>query len=236
MTGFPHLFSPIQLGRITIRNRVVVSSHGASESFRNTGASPDAYIEYLRRRAANAGLVIVQPVWSEPGATIPEETVHRHAALGEAVRAEGAAIILQIAHLGVFARTDADLRRGPLPGFQSSQSAMGETAHAMTDAEIEAMIESYRRSAEMAAAAGLDGVEIHGAHGYLVQQSMTPSFNSRDDRWGKDRTLFARRVLAAARKAIGPDRILSYRTPTDDLRSPEDGGIGAPGLSRSSKS
>lgn len=156
--------------------------------------------------------------------------MHRHAALADAVRAEGAAILLQITHLGVYARTDADLRRGPLPGFQSSQSAMGETAHAMTDGEIEAMIESYRLSAEMAAAAGLDGVEIHGAHGYLVQQSLTPSFNSRDDRWGTDRTLFTRSVLAAAREAIGPDRVLSYRTPTDDLRSPEDGGIGAPGL------
>lgn len=230
MSRFPALDTPIQLGRIEVRNRVVISSHGASESFRNTGASPEAYVEYLRRRAAHAGLVIAQPVWSDPGAAIPDETVHRHATLADAVHAEGAAILLQITHLGVYARTDADLRRGPLPGFQSSQSAMGETAHAMTDAEIEAMIESYRLSAEMAAAAGLDGVEIHGAHGYLVQQSLTPSFNSRDDRWGTDRTLFARSVLARARAAIGPDRILSYRTPTDDLRSPEDGGIGAPGI------
>jgi 2,4-dienoyl-CoA reductase-like NADH-dependent reductase (Old Yellow Enzyme family)/thioredoxin reductase len=230
MTSFPHLFSPIQLGRFTIRNRVVVSSHGASESVRNTGASPTAYIEYLRRRAANAGLIIVQPVWLEPGGAMSEETVHRHADLADAVHAEGAAIILQIAHLGVYARTDADLRRGPLPGFQGSQSAMGETAHAMTDGEIEAMIDSYRRSAEMAAAAGLDGVEIHGAHGYLVQQSLTPAFNARDDRWGRDRTLFARRVLTAAREAIGADRVLSYRTPTDDLRATEDGGIGVSGL------
>ncbi|PQM48031.1 putative N-methylproline demethylase [Mycobacterium talmoniae] len=231
MEHFSHLLSPIQLGRVEIRNRVVLTSHGASETFRNPLASPDAYIEYLRRRAgAGVGLIITQPVLSDPAVGIPEATLQRHAALADAVRAEGAVLLLQVTHLGVYARTDADLRRGPLPGFQNSQSAMGETAHAMTDDEIEAMIEGYRRTAEMAVAAGFDGVEVHGAHGYLVQQSLTPSFNSREDRWGADRTLFVRSVLEVVRETIGPDRILGYRTPTDDLRSAEDGGLGAAGI------
>ncbi|MEZ0365818.1 FAD-dependent oxidoreductase [Mycobacterium sp. pUA109] len=231
MEDFSRLLSPIRLGRVEVRNRVVLTSHGASEAFRNPLASPDPYIEYLRRRAAaGVGLIITQPVLSDPSAGIPEEILRRHAVLADAVRAEGAVLLLQVTHLGVYARTDADLRRGPLPGFQNSQSAMGETAHAMTDGEIEAMIEGYRRTAEMSVAAGFDGVEVHGAHGYLVQQSLTPSFNSRQDRWGADRTLFVRSVLAVVREAIGPDRILGYRTPTDDLRSAEDGGLGAPGI------
>lgn len=231
MEDFPHLFSPIGLGRVEIRNRVVLTSHGASEAFRNPLMPPDAYIEYLRRRAgAGVGLIITQPVLSDPAAGIPEGTLQRHVALADAVRAEGAALLLQVTHLGVYARTDADMRRGPLPGFQNSQSAMGETAHAMTDGEIEAMIAGYRRTAEMAVTAGFDGVEVHGAHGYLVQQSLTPSFNSREDRWGTDRTLFVRSLLEAVREAIGPDRILGYRTPTDDLRSAEDGGLGAAGI------
>lgn len=231
MADFPHLFSPIRLGRVQVRNRVVLTSHGASEAFRNPLMSPDSYIEYLRRRAgAGVGLIITQPVLSDPSAGIPEEVLHRHAALTDAVRAEGAVLLLQVTHLGVYARTDADLRRGPLPGFENSQSAMGETAHAMTEREIEAMIEGYRRTAEMSVAAGFDGVEVHGAHGYLVQQSLTPSFNSREDRWGTDRTLFVRSVLDVVREAIGPDRILGYRTPTDDLRSGEDGGLGVSGI------
>src|SRR5258708_14302422 len=118
----------------------------------------------------------------------------------------------------------------PLVGCESTQSAAGETARQMTPTEIELMIEGYRRSAEMAATAGFDGVEVHGAHGYLVQQSLTPAFNSRDDEWGRDRTLFVRRLLDAARAEMGPDRIVGYRTPTDDLRSPEDGGIGFAGI------
>jgi NADPH-dependent 2,4-dienoyl-CoA reductase/sulfur reductase-like enzyme len=82
----------------------------------------------------------------------------------------------------------------------------------------------------MAAQAGFDGCEVHGAHGYLGQQSISPWLNRRTDKWGEDRTLFLRRVIAAVRAEIGPGRILGYRTATDDMRSPEDGGLGIAGL------
>jgi 2,4-dienoyl-CoA reductase-like NADH-dependent reductase (Old Yellow Enzyme family) len=227
---FPLLFSPIRIGAKTVRNRVVVTSHGASEAFRNPGADPATYIEYLRRRAAGgAGLIIAQPVLSDPGRAVGPEMLDRHGRLAAAVRAEGATFLLQLTHLGAYARSEADVHRRPLPGFENTQTAAGETAHRMTDAEIELMIEGYRQLAEMAAAAGFDGVEVHGAHGYLVQQSLTPATNARDDRWGHDRTLFARRLLEVARAEMGPSRIVGYRTPVDDLRSPDDGGVGFAG-------
>ncbi|GAA1268909.1 dimethylglycine demethylation protein DgcA [Pseudonocardia aurantiaca] len=230
-TAFPLLFSPVRIGRTEVRNRVVLTAHGTSEAFRHPGMSPASYIEYLRRRAAGgAGLIICQPILSDPLSTITDETVDRHGRLVEAVRAEGATFLLQLTHLGAYARSEADVRRPPLLGFENTQSAAGETTHRMTHAEIELMIEGYRRTAAMAATAGFDGVEVHGAHGYLAQQSLTPSLNSRDDEWGQDRTLFVRRLLAAARAEMGPDRIVGYRTPTDDLRSPEDGGIGFAGI------
>jgi 2,4-dienoyl-CoA reductase-like NADH-dependent reductase (Old Yellow Enzyme family) len=225
--GYPTLFSPIRIGPLQVRNRVVVTAHGTSEAFRHPGMSPASYIEYLRRRAAGgAGLIICQPILSDPLHSITQETIDRHGQLVEAVHAEGATFLLQMTHLGAFARSEADVRRPPLMGVQNTQSAAGETAHQMTPAEIELMIEGYRRTAEMAAAVGFDGVEVHGAHGYIVQQSLTPEFNSRADEWGRDRTLFVRRLLAVARAEMGPDRIVGYRTPTDDLRSPDDGGIG----------
>jgi 2,4-dienoyl-CoA reductase-like NADH-dependent reductase (Old Yellow Enzyme family) len=229
--AFPTLFSPIRIGPVEVRNRIVITAHGTSEAFRHPGMSPASYIEYLRRRAAGgAGLIICQPILSDPLAGITAETIDRHGRLVEAVRSEGARFLLQVTHLGVFARSEADVRRPPLMGFEGTRSAAGEAAHQMTHGEIELMIEGYRRTAEMAAAAGFDGVEVHGAHGYLVQQSLTPDHNSRDDEWGRDRTLFVRRLLAAARAEMGPDRIVGYRTPTDDLRSPEDGGIGFAGI------
>jgi NADPH-dependent 2,4-dienoyl-CoA reductase/sulfur reductase-like enzyme len=111
-------------------------------------------------------------------------------------------------------------------GFGRTQSAAGETAHEMTDADVEVMIDAFRQTARLAAAAGFDGVEVHGGHGYLIQQSLTPMYNSRTDRWGADRTLFARSVLAAVRDEVGPDGIVGYRTSTDDLRTPDEGGLG----------
>ncbi|MCU1659463.1 MAG: putative N-methylproline demethylase [Pseudonocardiales bacterium] len=221
------LFSPITIRRTEVRNRVVITSHGASEAFRNPGASPDTYIEYLRRRAAGGvGLIITQPPFFTPGVGHTQQALDRHAALASAIRAEGAVVLLQLAHLGAFARSDADVHRPPLWGFGATQSAAGETAHQMTDDEIELMIDAYRQTAQLAAEAGFDGVEVHGAHGYLIQQSLTPSYNPRTDKWGQDRTLFARRVLTAARDALGEGGIVGYRTSTDDMRSPDDGGIG----------
>jgi 2,4-dienoyl-CoA reductase-like NADH-dependent reductase (Old Yellow Enzyme family) len=229
--AYPTLFSPIRVGAVEVRNRVVITAHGTSEAFRHPGMSPASYIEYLRRRAAGgAGLIICQPILSDPLHSITEETIDRHGSLVEAVHAEGATFLLQLTHLGAFARSEADVRRPPLMGFENTQSAAGETAHRMTSAEIELMIEGYRRTAEMAAAVGFDGVEVHGAHGYIVQQSLTPAFNSREDEWGRDRTLFVRRLLATARAEMGPGRIVGYRTSTDDLRSPDDGGIGPAGI------
>ncbi|WP_375476529.1 FAD-dependent oxidoreductase [uncultured Jatrophihabitans sp.] len=224
---FPLLLSPIAIGRREVRNRVVITSHGASEAFRAPGGHGGGYLEYLRRRAAGgAGLIITQPPFFAADVQHSPEVLDRHAALAAAVRGEGAAIVLQLAHLGAFGRSESDVHRPPLWSFSPVQSAAGETSHEMTDDEVEELIGAYRRTARLAADAGFDGVEVHGGHGYLIQQSLTPGFNRRTDRWGADRTLFARRVLAAAREEIGPDGIVGYRTTTNDLRDPDDGGMG----------
>jgi 2,4-dienoyl-CoA reductase-like NADH-dependent reductase (Old Yellow Enzyme family) len=228
---FPTLMSPLRIRNFEVRNRVVITSHGTSEAFRNPSVPAAGYIEYLRRRAAGgAGLIIAQPQYPNPFGPVAPSTVDRHRKLAEAVKAEGAVLLIQLAHLGATFRSDSDVRRPPLWGFHSVQTAEGETAHRMTDAEIERMIEGYRDITRMAVDAGFDGVELHGAHGYLVQQSLSPWGNQRADRWGQDRTLFARRVIEAVRPVLGPRRILAYRTATDDLKSPEDGGLGPAGL------
>lgn len=231
MSAFPTLMSPIRIRDTEVRNRVVITSHGTSEAFRNPNVAADAYIEYLRRRAGGgAGLIIAQPQYPNPFGPVPASTVERHGRLAEAVKAEGAVLLIQLAHLGATFRSDADVHRPPLWGFESAQTAEGETAHRMTGEEIERMIDAFRAIARMAVDSGFDGVELHGAHGYLVQQSLSPWGNRREDEWGQDRTLFARRVIEAVRPVLGPERILGYRTATDDLISPEDGGLGAAGL------
>jgi 2,4-dienoyl-CoA reductase-like NADH-dependent reductase (Old Yellow Enzyme family) len=225
------ILTPIKLGAVEVRNRTVVTAHGASEQFRNPRLPAEPYISYLRRRAAGGvGMIISQALYVNPFGDFPDELVERHARLAHAVKAEGATLLLQVVHLGATFRSDADVHRPPLWGFSTTVTDQGEVAHAMTDEQIELMIDGYRRNARMAAQAGFDGCEVHGAHGYLGQQSISPWLNRRTDKWGEDRTLFLRRVIAAVRAEIGPGRILGYRTATDDMRSPEDGGLGIAGL------
>jgi 2,4-dienoyl-CoA reductase-like NADH-dependent reductase (Old Yellow Enzyme family) len=230
MTSMPMLLTPIRLGAVNVRNRIVITAHGASEQFRNPRLPAEPYIEYLRRRAAGGvGMIIAQALYVNPLAEYPDEFTVRHTRLAEAVHAEGATLLLQLVHLGATFRSEADVHRPPLWTFSTVVTDQGEVSHAMTDEQIEMTIAGYGRIARMASDAGFDGVEIHGAHGYLGQQSISPWLNRREDKWGQDRTLFLRRIIDTVRAEIGPDRILGYRTATDDLRSPEDGGLGAAG-------
>jgi 2,4-dienoyl-CoA reductase-like NADH-dependent reductase (Old Yellow Enzyme family) len=226
----PLLLTPIKIGPIEVRNRVVITAHGASEMFRNPRLAAEPYIEYLRRRAAGgAGLIIAQALYVNPFGPYADEFTERHARLAAAVRTEGATLLLQLVHLGAALRSEADVHRPPLWGFSTTATDQGEVAHAMTDDEVEMVIEGYGRIARMAMDAGFDGCEVHGAHGYLGQQSISPWLNRRSDKWGQDRSLFLRRVIQTVRDEIGQDRILCYRTTTDDMRSPEDGGLGRKG-------
>lgn len=174
-------------------------------------------------------LIIAQALYVNPLGAHPDELTERHARLAKAVKSEGAILMLQLVHLGATFRSDAHVRRPPLWGFSTTVTDHGEVAHAMTDEQIEMMIAGYGRMARMAIEAGFDGCEIHGAHGYLGQQSISPWLNRRTDKWGQDRSLFLRRVIETVRHETGPDRILGYRTTTDDMRSPEDDGLGVAG-------
>lgn len=231
MAATPMILTPIKLGAVEVRNRTVITAHGASELFRNPSLAAEPYIEYLRRRAAGGvGMIIAQALYVNPLGEYPQELADRHARLAEAVKAEGATLLLQLVNLGATFRSDADVHRPALWSFSANLTDQGEVSHEMTDEQIEMMIEGYGRIARMAAGAGFDGVEVHGAHGYLGQQSTSPWLNRREDKWGQDRTLFLRRVIEKVRGEIGPARILGYRTATDDLKSPEDGGLGVTGL------
>lgn len=95
----------------------------------------------------------------------------------------------------------------------------------MSSAEIEAMVEGYGRVAELVVGAGLDGVELHGRHGYLIQQSFSPWMNRRTDEWGEP-LRFWRAVLNRVRAGVGDDAIVGARIPSDDLQPAADGGLG----------
>ncbi len=134
-----------------------------------------------------------------PGLTRLAAAIHRHGALCAA----------QLHHAGA----RADLKgTGLQPVAPSDEKASG--SRAMTGAEIEATIEDFAKAAERAQQAGFDGVELHGAHGYLLAQFLSPEFNRREDRYGgslENRARLIRDVIAEVRKRCRPDFQLGLR-------------------------
>lgn len=139
-----------------------------------------------------------------PGVALPQ---HRDAwvPITEAVHAHRCAFLMQLWHQGPRANTPI----GP-----SDTTSQGRRIHGLTTTEIHRQVEHFARSASAAIQAGCDGVEIHGAHGYLIDAFLSPHTNLRSDAYGGDparRARFAIEVTQAVRHAIGPEPLLSFR-------------------------
>ena len=216
-----------------IRNRVVSTAHGAFLDFYRPGVAPDQYIAYQRRRArGGCGLIILQPMHVHPSSHAlghfvpdPDDLRAKLAAMADALHAEGARAVLQLMHFGAQFTSDARDDLQPLWSFSGTVSPEGEPSHEMLPAEIEEVVDGFARAAALAVDAGLDGVEVHGTHGYLVQQSFSPWSNQREDLWG-DRHRFLDDVLGRVRTAVGSEATVGLRLAADDFVRPERGGVG----------
>ena len=207
------LFSPGTMGRLELRNRVVMAPM-LVQLGSETGAVTQRTVEYYARRAAGgAGLVIVEATYIAPGgrAYVCQLGIDRdgllpgHFELVEAVHRHGAKVALQIHHGG--ARADPALTGGvllaPSPVAQDGGPVVPREA---TSGEIEALADSYGQAAERAQRAGYDAVEIHGAHGYLIHEFLSPASNHRSDAYGgsrENRLRFAGLVIRRVRDAVG---------------------------------
>jgi 2,4-dienoyl-CoA reductase (NADPH2) len=162
-----------------------------------------------------------------------ENQLDGHYQLVDTIRESGAAVCLQLQHGGPGVKrslVEGGIAVGPSDVF-SRRDAGRRTARALTRAEIENFIECFERTAELAVRAGYQGIELHGAHGYLLTTFLSPLFNHRDDEWGGDeerRLRFPTRVIARVKAAIG-DRPLIYRFSADEF-SPQ--GLGIEDLER----
>ena len=217
------LFSPFNLRRMTLRNRIVMAPMTRNRS--PDGVPTDAVVEYYRRRAAGGvGLIVTEGVGIQHdsalgGGSMKERDVpfmYGEAALGgwrrvvDAVHAHGGTIFPQLWHMGPI-REDGT---GPYPHSPSSRPSglwgpPGRKAtvppdymqrvlpegRTMTEEEIADIIVSFADAARDAIAIGFDGIAIHGAHGYLIDAFFWQETNLRSDRWGGD--------LRAARQFCG---------------------------------
>jgi N-ethylmaleimide reductase len=220
------LLSKTTLGPLSLQNRLVMCPLTRS---RATGNVPnDLMVQYYAQRAS-AGLIISEGTAPSPNALgyprIPgifsAEQVAGWKKITDAVHAGGAKMFIQFMHTGRIGHP-LNLPAGAKVMGPSAVAAKGEMftdaeglkphpiPHAMTAADIKSTIAEFVQAAKNAMAAGFDGVELHGANGYLLEQFIRPNSNTRTDNYGgsiENRARFALEVVAATIAAIGKDKV-----------------------------
>ena len=227
---FKHLFSPIKLGPMTVRNRIVASSH-ATNLMSPIGPSTDRSLYYyLSKAKGGVGLIVTQfssvlpvttaapPVAFQSDAIIPE-----YKKLADAIHGEGARLMVQLALPGKYGSAEALggvlLSSSPLPA-NTALRGTGEVPREMEIEEIQEAVEAFANAARRVREAGLDGVEINMAVGFLISQFLSPAFNQRTDEYGgslENRLRFPIEVIDAVRDAVGRDFVVGIRLTGDEF-------------------
>ncbi len=203
------MFTPGKIGDLEVKNRIVRSATWealADEEGHVTGA----LVGYtLARIRGEVGLYIMgitavaRNGLGMPGMTgiFTDEHIESHSRLTEAVHEEGGAVCLQLAHVGAQASRDM-LGEEPVAPSAVLHPSFQTMPRALETAEVKQMVEAFGEAARRAARAGYDAVQIHGAHGYLLDQFLSPLFNRRDDEYGEP-SRFALEVYDAVRANAG---------------------------------
>lgn len=221
-TPYPHLFSPIDIGPHQLPNRVLMGSmHTNLEEMGPAGLERLAAF-YEERARGGCALMVTggfapNPegrVGGEGGYLVPEDA-ERHRVVPDAVHRAGGRILLQLLHAGRYSYHPDLVAPSPLRAPINKN-----IPRELTDADIERTIADYAAAAQIAQAAGYDGVEIMGSEGYLINEFTAPKTNKREDRWGgsfENRTRLPLAVIRAVRAATGLDFIVMYRLSVLDL-------------------
>ncbi|PZQ54011.1 MAG: alkene reductase [Phenylobacterium zucineum] len=230
----PTLFDPIQVGDLTLKNRIVLAPLTRARSGEERTPGP-IVAEYYAQRAS-AGLILseatsVTPLgvgYERTPGIWSDEQVEGWKAVTKAVHDKGGVIFLQLWHVGRI--SDPSLLDGQAPVSASAIAAKGDVSllrpkrpypipRALELHEIAEVVEAYRKGAENAKRAGFDGVELHGANGYLLDQFLQDSTNRRTDAYGgpiENRARLMLEAIDAAISVFGPDRVGLHIAPRGD--------------------
>lgn len=234
------LLSPLQMGALTLKNRFIMAPLTRNRA--GEGLTPtEMMVEYYRQRAS-AGLIITEATLvTEEGIGYPnipgiysQEQVDGWKQVTDAVHEAGGKIFMQIWHCGRVSHSSM-MPGGRLPMAPSAIKPAGEamtyegmqpyeTPQEMTAGEIAKVIEQFRQGAYNALSAGFDGVEVHGANGYLLDQFLRDGSNQRTDKYGgslENRARLLLEVMDQVCKIWGPDRVgvrLSPLQPFNDIK------------------
>ena len=224
--AFETLFSPLRLGPLRLKNRIVAVPHGTAMTER--GVPTDDDISFWEARAAGGvAAMITGATTTHPSGVLRDrrraepwnpDSLAQMARRADRVHRHGAAILCQLNHLGREGVGGASEYAPVAPSaIRSPRDA--STPHPLTAAEIEELIEAFVSGAVNVREAGYDGIELHAAHGYLIAQFLSPASNRRGDEYGGEesgRMRFLERIIAGIRERCDAECVLGVRLSADE--------------------
>ena len=228
---FPHLFSPLKVGTYTLKNRIMNTGHAAHFQT-GAGVPTDRYVDYVRERAKGGvgiivtGLTVTHYDGEATSSLVncDESIIDAYSKFAEATHAYDVPMLAQLSHRGRRPTAGAAFLQAPIvaasavpaPDFSSPQMM----PHAMTTAEVEEVVESFRGAAERVKRSGMDGVELAVGGDLLFANFLNEQSNFREDKYGggtlEERMTFLNEIIDAVRDGLGPERLLGIRF-YDDL-------------------
>lgn len=222
-SDFEGLFTPFQLGNLTLPNRIVFPPMGL-QVCDNGVPTEEAAAYYARRAMGGASLVVTEGVYIDHPVSGDNPLLGRFSGqdafdgwrnVAAKVHAAGAFTVPELWHVGLI-YNGPELITGGKPSFRPELGQVSPSGYiapdekvteGMTESQIDDVIAAYGKGAQMAKALGFDGVELHGAHGYLIDQFFWSRLNKRTDRYGGDarsRGRFAAEIVAECRRHLDP--------------------------------
>ena len=225
------LFTPVQVGPLTLKHRVVMPPMSRLRAQPGTGIPSDLQLEYYTQRASNGGLIITEATAIAPSARgyyhapglYTDEQIAGWKRITDAVHAKGAYFFTQLWHAGrtthISITGSEPVTASVDPAYWADTSITVDTPdgfeptsphRALETAEIATILEQYRSAAQNAKAAGFDGVELMAANGHLVDQFLQDNTNKRTDQYGgsiENRTRFLAEVVQTLAGVWGADRV-----------------------------
>ena len=227
-TKYPHIFEPMTIRRMTVKNRIVMTPMGTNYGEQN-GEMSFLHIDYYRQRAkGGTGLLIVEnanvdfPQGSNGTTQLRidhDNYLPRLYKFCEDMHRYGTKVSIQINHAGASAMSSR-IGMQPVSASDVPSKAGGEIPRPLEKEEILHIVKKYGEAAKRAQICGFDAVEIHAGHSYLISQFLSPTTNDRTDEFGgsaKNRARFCRMVIDEVRKAVGPRVPISLRLSVDEL-------------------
>ena len=223
---FPRLLSPFTVGKLRIKNRIVMLPHGVEFAVDNLPSERHAYY-YAERARGGVGLIVMEACGVHPtskrreNVTIPYDRrgIPGFQRIADMVHEHDTKMLVQLVHCG----RQINTVYSKLPLWAPSAipcPRLREIPHAMDADEIKEVQRGFIQSATVVREGGMDGVEIHAGHGYLIQQFLSPWSNVRTDDYGgslENRMRFLNEIVDGVRKEVGADFVVGIRISADEL-------------------